>query len=147
MKFQTRIPIISSLLTLLLSKSITQCSSFTFTTKPNLRLQPFSTAVRPKVGGGTNTQLWYEQEPSENDAQRAKSAKDALDSGFWNAISYTEQWISQTLKQSSKEGTSNPYARKELIYICEMNTTPLATIAGIFRYVQYFFYKHICVYV
>lgn len=110
-----------------------QCSAFTAhhrqrSTKP---FTPSTDIIGPRT---TNTQLWYEPTPdNQNDAQSAKSAKDALDSGFWNAISYTEQWISQTLKESSKKGKSNPYARKELIYVCEMNTMPLAAVAGIFR--------------
>ncbi len=80
----------------------------------------------------SKTQLGYEPSP-DNDARRAKGAKDALDSGFWNAISYTEQWISEVLKETSTKGKSNPYARKELIYVCEMNNMALAAVAGIFR--------------
>jgi hypothetical protein len=77
-----------------------------------------------------NTFLMYQ--PDSNNNEPNKEAKDALKSGFWNALSYTEQWISDTLKNSTKSG-SNPYARKELAYVCEMNTQSLASVAGIFR--------------
>ena len=78
-----------------------------------------------------NTFLMYQPDPNNNEPN--KEAKDALKSGFWNALSYTEQWISDTLENSTKAGTSNPYARKELAYVCEMNTQSLASVAGIFR--------------
>ncbi len=127
MKFQTRVPIF---LVALLGGSthVKHCNAFT--AHNHQRSTAFSTATGTR---GTNTQLWYEPENNQNDAQKAKSAKDALDSGFWNAISYTEQWISHTLKEASIKGKSNPYARKELIYVCEMNTMPMAAVAGIFR--------------
>lgn len=78
-----------------------------------------------------NTFLMYQ--PDSNNNEPNKEAKDALNSGFWNALSYTEQWISETLKDSTKAGTSNPYARKEIAYVCEMNDQSLASVAGIFR--------------
>jgi hypothetical protein len=79
----------------------------------------------------SNTELMFE--PNSNDPK--KEAKAALDSGFWNALSYTEQWISDTLKDASSgtNGKSNPYARKELNYVCEMNDQTLMAVAGIFR--------------
>jgi len=73
---------------------------------------------------------------SSNNNDPKKEAQDALNSGFWNALSYTEQWISQTLKEANNEGKSNPHARKELNYVCEMNNQILAAVAGIFRYGQ-----------
>lgn len=71
--------------------------------------------------------------PSSDPPNDNAQAKKALNAGFWNALSHTEQWISETLSDASKSGKSNPHARKELSYVCEMNENSLAAIAGIFR--------------
>jgi len=78
------------------------------------------------------TKLRYEpgNDPPNN---TNKAAKDALNAGFWHALSHTEQWISETLKEATMSGKSNPYGRKELNYVCEMNDSILAAVAGIFR--------------
>ena len=72
-------------------------------------------------------------EPTSNNNDPRKEAQEKLKSGFWNALSYTEEWIAETLKRANNEGKSNPYARKELNYDCEMNVLVLATVASIFR--------------
>lgn len=97
---------------------------------PSSPPSPFDTTMtKPSTHKRTSTTLMYE--PNSDDPK--KEAKEALESGFWNALSYTEQWISETLKDASKTGKSNPYARKELNYVCEMNDQTLAAVAGIFR--------------
>lgn len=69
--------------------------------------------------------------PNSDDNGAEKEAIDKLNSGFWNALEYTEQWISHTL--SNPESKSNPHARKELKYVCEMNDHILSAVASIFR--------------
>lgn len=123
----------------LYASTVNRCSAFTFTPqtqyKPFTNSRPFPTTSTSSTATTSTTQLWYEQSNNDNSNQKSDSqkAKDALDSGFWNAISFTEQWISEILKTANLDDTSNPYARKELIYVCEMNNMPLAAVASIFR--------------
>ncbi len=93
-----------------------------------------SSIHRNNINKRRSTFLMYE--PSSNDPK--KEANDALKSGFWNALEYTEQWITETLRKATEEGKTNPYARKELNYFCEMNEYTIAAVASIFRY-EYFF--------
>ena len=73
-------------------------------------------------------------EPSSNGNDPRKEAQEALKSGFWNALSHTEKWISQTLgNPSSENGTSDPYSKQKINYMCEMNEYTLTVIASIFR--------------
>ena len=60
-------------------------------------------------------------------------------SGVWSALANTEKWITQTLANSNRAAApgqptgSNPYARKEVSYVCETADDPTMAIAGIFR--------------
>jgi hypothetical protein len=92
------------------------------------------TSHRSNSNTRRSTFLMYE--PSSNDPR--KEANDALKSGFWNALEYTEQWITETLRKATEEGKTNPYARKELNYFCEMNEYTIAAVASIFRYGRFF---------
>lgn len=63
-------------------------------------------------------------------------------SGVWTALANTEKWITQTLAESSRQAApgqpagSNPYARKEVSYVCETADDAAMAIAGIFRHVR-----------
>lgn len=99
-----------------------------------------SSIHRSNINTRRSTFLMYE--PSSNDPR--KEANDALKSGFWNALEYTEQWITETLRKATEEGKTNPYARKELNYFCEMNEYTIAAVASIFRYEYFFNIQHFC---
>jgi hypothetical protein len=53
----------------------------------------------------------------------------------WSALSTTERWISETLSASSPGGSNiaNPYARKEVSYVCETSDEVASVVSGIFR--------------
>lgn len=58
--------------------------------------------------------------------------------GVWTALQLTEKWISAVLgdpsaKTGRVEPKSNPYARKEVSYSCEMTDQTIMAVAGIFR--------------
>lgn len=63
-------------------------------------------------------------------------------SGVWSALANTEKWITQTLADSNRAAApgqpsgSNPYARKEVSYVCETADDSTMAIAGIFRHVR-----------
>mmetsp|Transcript_14432 Transcript_14432/g.20338 ORF Transcript_14432/g.20338 Transcript_14432/m.20338 type:complete len:484 (-) Transcript_14432:257-1708(-) len=56
---------------------------------------------------------------------------------MWTVLSTTERWISDTLlglnQGGGVGGGKNPYARKEVSYVCEMTDEGAMTVAGIFR--------------
>ena len=60
-------------------------------------------------------------------------------SGAHNAfsvLSNTEKWISSTLQTANSGGAmaaNNPYARKEVSYVCENQASGSMVVAGIFR--------------
>jgi hypothetical protein len=94
----------------------------------NRKAQPSSIMSSP-----TSTQLHYGNDPSHSRGDNQspqQSAQQKLKTGFWNALEHTETWMSNILKNSTKE---NPIARNEVSYECEMNQGTLACIAGIFR--------------
>jgi len=53
----------------------------------------------------------------------------------WSALSNTERWISETLSASSPGGSNigNPYARKEVSYVCETSDEVASVVSGVFR--------------
>lgn len=53
----------------------------------------------------------------------------------WAVLSNTEKWISNTLQTANvnSDGANNPYARKEVSYICENQSNGSMIVAGIFR--------------
>lgn len=89
---------------------------------------PFTTTKMPHFSSSSSssssTQLMYG-----NDPPRDQSSEQKLKSGFWNALSHTEEWMSNTLKSSA----NNPLVRNEVSYECEMNPGILSCITGIFR--------------
>ena len=60
----------------------------------------------------------------------------------WSVLSNTEQWISSTLASSNADaesnpgGPSNPYARKEVSYVCENQSTSSMVVSSIFRFLK-----------
>ena len=56
-------------------------------------------------------------------------------SSVWSALATTENWISQTLS-NPKSGSSNPYSRKEVSYVCETSKDTTSIVAGVFRHVK-----------
>ena len=53
----------------------------------------------------------------------------------WSVLANTEKWISSTL-QTANTGAAvgnNPYARKEVSYVCETQSSGSMVVAGIFR--------------
>ncbi len=91
-----------------------------------------TTAIAPTTAGVTNanvastsTRLFYGNDPPKDSKSEQK-----LKSGFWNALSHTEEWMSNTLKAAK---TDNPLMRNEVSYECEMNQGILSCITGIFR--------------
>mmetsp|Transcript_19926 Transcript_19926/g.30783 ORF Transcript_19926/g.30783 Transcript_19926/m.30783 type:complete len:485 (-) Transcript_19926:257-1711(-) len=56
---------------------------------------------------------------------------------MWSVLSNTERWISETLTSLNQGGGigggQNPYARKEVSYVCEMTDEGAMTVAGVFR--------------
>jgi len=96
----------------------------------NRKAQPSSIMNSP-------TRLHYGDDPphsrggdNQSQSSESQSAQQKLKTGFWNALEHTETWMSNILKNSTKE---NPIARNEVSYECEMNEGTLACIAGIFR--------------
>lgn len=58
--------------------------------------------------------------------------------GVWTALQLTEKWISAVLgdpgaTNGQGDPKSNPYARKEVSYSCEMTDQTIMAVAGIFR--------------
>jgi hypothetical protein len=53
----------------------------------------------------------------------------------WSVLSSTEKWISSTLQTANTgaPGANNPYARKEVTYVCENQSSGSMIVAGIFR--------------
>lgn len=53
----------------------------------------------------------------------------------WSVLSNTERWISSTLQTANQGsiGGNNPYARKEVSYVCENQSASPMIVAGIFR--------------
>lgn len=53
----------------------------------------------------------------------------------WAVLSNTEKWISNTLQAANTGavGANNPYARKEVSYVCENQSLGSMIVAGIFR--------------
>jgi len=58
-------------------------------------------------------------------------------SGVWTALAATEKWIVQTLATSGgATGSSNPYTRKEVNYVCEIARESSMVVASLFRRVR-----------
>ena len=54
----------------------------------------------------------------------------------WSVLASTEKWISSTLQTANTggaPGANNPYARKEVTYVCENQSSGSMIVAGIFR--------------
>ena len=77
-------------------------------------------------------------EPS-NDPPNSKDPSKKESSSVWSALANTERWITDTLSQSNRAAApgqpagSNPYARKEVSYVCETTEDAAMSVANIFR--------------
>jgi len=60
-----------------------------------------------------------------------KSASSFEENGsVWSALANTERWISDTV---AGFGASNPYSRKEVIFVCDQSDNTELLVSGIFR--------------
>ena len=85
-----------------------------------------STKRVTRKNGNANRLVMYEP----------NNPKDEEDvSSVWSALATTENWISQTLS-NPKLGSSNPYSRKEVSYVCETSKDTASIVAGVFRHVK-----------
>jgi len=77
-------------------------------------------------------------EPSNDPPNPEDPMKNSV-SGVWTILANTERWITRTLDKSTRAAApgepagSNPYARKEVSYVCETATDPILCTANIFR--------------
>ena len=115
---------LSLLLTLLSSKRVIAFHTSPFRSHVGLQ------GIGPlKRNSHTTTELNY----SPNDDPQMPS-----NGGVWTALQLTEKWISAVLgdpsvKIGNVDPKSNPYARKEVSYSCEMTDQTIMAVAGIFR--------------
>ena len=58
------------------------------------------------------------------------------DHNAWRVLSRTEEWISNTLMTSNAKAANNPYARKEVSYVCENQSNSAVAISSIFKWLK-----------
>jgi hypothetical protein len=69
------------------------------------------------------------------------------DHNAWTVLSHTEEWISKTLNSANSnagggnngnggKNPNNPYARKEVSYVCENQTSSAMIVANLFKWLR-----------
>jgi hypothetical protein len=68
------------------------------------------------------------------------------DHNAWTVLSHTEEWISNTLNSAntnagggnsnSGKNPNNPYARKEVSYVCENQTSSPMIVSNLFKWLR-----------
>jgi hypothetical protein len=99
-------------------------SSFTGSTTSK---KTFATTRRKMMGGMT----MYDT---------SRDAPNNPEQNAWSVLASTEKWIASTLEKNNALANAapsptinNPYARKEVSYVCETNKESSMIVAGIFR--------------
>lgn len=54
----------------------------------------------------------------------------------WTVLANTEKWIASTLQNAQGSAAENPYARKEVSYVCEAASESAMVVANLFRRVK-----------
>jgi len=78
---------------------------------------------------------------NDNSPNEGSSSSNESGSGHnaWAVLANTEKWISSTLESTASNSgfaaaaANNPYARKEVSYVCENQSSSSMIVAGIFR--------------
>jgi len=88
----------------------------------------------------STTHLFYN--PPDKSSSGDRTGREFPDNVVWQSLSDTERWIEQTLNSSPSNsnvedeakgiGRTNPYARKEVSYVCETTEEPTEYVARLF---------------
>ena len=115
--------------------------SIIFTLLPTVAVTSFHTSViRSRVGIQQVGTLKRRSDYATSELNYSPNDDPLLpnNGGVWTALQLTEKWISAVLgdpgmRQTNENPNSNPYARKEVSYSCEMTDQTAMAVAGVFR--------------
>jgi len=99
--------------------SLSQVSGFGSYSSDFTRQLPLPSSAR-RMGG---TMFMYE-------VSREQSSSGNDRTNLWSALAETENWLANVLRKS---GSSNPYMRKEVTYLCDLSDQDALVVAGFWR--------------